>query len=179
MWAEQQKSVHDAQNLDFTGLNVPAPPRGQITSTAGAEAEARFWWPGHTGVETHSSAGVVRGSRGVTGAAFQSAHLLAQTIGAAINRVVKGIYSPGLALATLLPPDAHQAFDRAWLAVWNAAIRSGTPMTLGEAYTLLERALNAVPPNLIPPDVQGALTAALGKEFRDLGLPPDTILPLK
>jgi len=174
--AEQQKPGLDATNLDFTPLKAPSPPRNPMTSTAEAEAEARHWWPGHTGVETHSSASVVRESRGVTGAAFQSAHLLARTIGAAINRVLQASYSPGRAVATLLPPDAHQAFDRAWLEVWNTAVRNGTQMTLGEAYTMLEQALNAVPPNLIPPKVQGELTTALGKEFRDLGLPPDTVI---
>jgi hypothetical protein len=44
----------------------------------------------------------------------------------------------------------------------------------------LYRALNDVPPDLIPPRVQGELSGALRKEFRDLRLPLDTeIIPPK
>ncbi|MDB5244015.1 MAG: hypothetical protein JWP57_4641 [Spirosoma sp.] len=128
-------------------------------------------------VGTHSSSPRVRAEAGVTGAQFESAHILAQTIGAAINRVLPGRYSPGRALVSLLRPNVHRAFDQGWVALWNQRVASNQRTTVGDARNLLRAAIDNIPGSLMTPGEKGALMTVLDHQlFQVLGLSPDLVL---
>ncbi|WP_170850834.1 DUF4157 domain-containing protein [Arthrobacter sp. OV608] len=128
-------------------------------------------------VGTHSSSPLVRAEAGVTGAQFESAHILAQTIGAAINRVLPGRYSSGRALAILLRPNVHRAFDQGWVALWNQRVASNQRTTVGDARNLLRAAIDNIPGNLMTPGEKGALMTVLDHQlFQVLGLSADLVL---
>lgn len=160
----------------FAGLIEPLPATGPIRSVADRAEQAALHGLGDAMGGTHSSARVVRQRAGVTGAMFESAHLLAQTIGAAIDRVRPGTYSPGRALAVLLPPHVHSAFDQGWVPQWNQRVSSGRRTTLEDAHVMLRTALDSVPEGLLNSREKGALLTMLDSEFARVDLPRDTAL---
>lgn len=176
--AVQPAATHLAQDeTSFAGVVTPSAPSRPLRSAAVAAEEASSFPSVPVIVGSHSSSPRVRAAAGVTGAQFESAHILAQTIGAAINNVRPGTYSPGRALAALLPPRIHSAFDRGWVPRWNQAVRSGQRVTVNEARTMLRDALDGVPGNLMTPAEKGALMLALDHQlFQTFGLSPDLVL---
>jgi hypothetical protein len=160
----------------FADVITSTPPTEALRSASAAAREGSTL-PVDAMVGTHSSSHLVRRGAGVTGAQFESAHIIAQTIGAAINRVLPGRYSPGRALAILLPPEAHTAFDRGWVTQWNQRMRSNERTTVADARNLLRAAIDDVPANLMTPGEKGALLTVIDHQlFQGLGLSPDLVL---
>ena len=160
----------------FAGVITPSAPSRPLRSSAIAAEEGSLLNAGAL-VGTHSVSPAVRRAAGVSGAQFESAHILAQTIGAAINNVVPGRYSAGRALAILLPPQAHRAFDRGWVSLWNARVASNQRTTVRDAHRLLAAAIDAVPSNLMTSAEKGGLHLALDQQvYQTLGLSPDLVL---
>ena len=137
-------------------------------STAAAAVAARVEFPGIPGFQTHATAPSVRGVLGQAG--WQSAHIVPQAAYRALNAAGRDV-SVGRAITIKLPRGAHQAFDASWVPRWNAAVRSGQPITAGNAYTWVSDAINQVSPLIIDVQTQGAILTRLQQElFGELGL---------
>jgi hypothetical protein len=169
-------ATHTQGEESFAGLIEQLPATGPMRSVADRAEQAAVHGMGDAMGGTHSSARVVRQRAGVTGAMFESAHLLAQTIGAAINRVRPGAYSPGRALAVLLPPHVHSAFDQGWVPQWNQRVSTGQRTTVEDAHVMLRTALDNVPDSLLSSREKGAQLMMLDFEFARVDLPRDTVL---
>jgi hypothetical protein len=89
--------------------------------------------------------------------------------------------SEGRALTTLLPSEAHTAFDRPWIAKWNNAVDAGRAIRAGDVYNWVSGAINAVDASIIDVGVQGAINDRLRIElFVERGLDPhDIIVPAR
>lgn len=173
---QTQTQAQAQAQASFAGLVEPLPATGPVRSVADRAEQAAAHGLGDAMGGTHSSARVVRQRAGVTGAMFESAHLLAQTVGAAINRVRPGAYSPGRALAVLLPPHVHSAFDQGWVPQWNQRVSTGRRTTLEDAHVMLRTALDSVPDSLLSSREKGSLLMMLDSEFARVDLPRDTVL---
>jgi hypothetical protein len=167
-----------ADEASFAGVSPSVAPSRRLRSAADRAEEAATSLRADAMGGTHSSARPVRARAGVTGQEFESAHLVAQTIGAAINRVLPGRpYSPGRAAATLIRPEAHKAFDTGWVPEWNQAVASGRRVTVAEARSMLVGALDKVPRRLMSPQEQGALAMMIDSELFGIpGVTPDLVI---
>lgn len=165
------------------GHEVP----GTITYRSTAEAAAAARAGGlaiatRPGFQSHSTASSVRRKFGVTGAAFQSAHVVPQALYRALRaagrRVIGGRQiSEGRAFTTLLPTVAHAAFDRTWVAQWNAATAAGRAITAEDVYNWVSRAIQGVDETIINAGVKGSINDRLRTEmFVDLNLDPQDII---
>jgi hypothetical protein len=175
--ATQQVTQGAQDEASFAGMISSSAPSQPLRSApiAAYEASSFFSVPVLTG--SHASSPRVRTEAGVTGQQFESAHILAQTIGAAINRVLPGRYSAGRALAVLLPPQVHRTFDQGWVSLWNQRVQSGQRTTVNDARNLLRDAINGIPANLMTHAEKGALMLALDHQlFQTLDLSPDLVL---
>jgi hypothetical protein len=162
-------------------LEVPGTIRYRSTAAA-AGAARRFGLESTTrpGFQTHATASTVRGEFGVTGRAFQSAHVVPQAVYRAL-RVAGRRVSEGRALTTLLPTPAHAAFDRTWVAEWNAAVGAGQAIRAGDVYRMVSRAIRAVDERIINAQTKAAIEDRLATElFDELGLSAnDVIVPAR
>lgn len=174
--ASQQVGTTAQSETSFAGVNQATAPSTPLRSAPVAALEASQIPGVRTMAGTHSSSPRVRAAAGVTGADFESAHVLAQTIGAAINAVRPGAYSPGRALAILLRPPVHSAYDQGWIPQWNQRVATGQRTTLGDARDLLRNAINGIPNNVMTPQERGDLWFALDTEINALGLPLNLVL---
>jgi hypothetical protein len=165
------------------GLEVPGTIRYRSTAAAAAGARAGgLVTPTRPGFQSHSTASSVRREFGVTGAAFQSAHIVPQALYRALRaagrRVIAGRpISEGRAFTTLLPTSAHAAFDRTWVSQWNAAVAAGRAITAEDVYNWVSSAIQAVDEDIINAGVKGAINDRLRTEmFVDLNLDPQDII---
>jgi len=127
---------------------------------------------GRAGFHPHNRAPSVRKELGLSGAEFESAHILPQAIGQHIPG-----YSPGRALTTLLPEAVHNAFDRGWLKAWDAAKRSGQPITVADVQHMIDAAIEGIPETLLSQQGKGTLSWKLFDElYNQLGLKQSTVI---
>lgn len=168
-----QPGPHD---LDWSSLIPPdSSPPAPLRSAAAAAHEAVTSGltdlnAGRVGMQNHNRATVVRTELGVTGAQAESAHIFPQTAGADLAG-----YRPGRALTVLLPPGTHTAFDQGWVQVWNQSVAHNQTITAAEVYSMVSRALDNVPTNLLTPAAKNTLAWRLHVEiFSELGLSPST-----
>ncbi|PZP28987.1 MAG: hypothetical protein DI613_12385 [Kocuria rhizophila] len=136
---------------------------------------------GQLGFSSYSTAPLVRKSLGMAGAEMEAMHMFPQAIGKVLP--ASHGYSPHKALTTLAPRALHQAWDRTWVPVWNAAVRNGTPMTANDVYRMLVNALDHPLPDpvtgqqlLFSPEVRGAIVFAIEAEMKALGLTGSTVI---
>lgn len=168
-------AVHPEDERSFAGVITPDAPRKHRSSADAAQDAAENLNVDMFG-GSHATAPSVRRRAGVTGHQYNAAHVIAQTIGAAINRVRPGAYSPGKALTVPLPPHQHTAFDQGWVPEWNARTLAGTRTTVADARAMLLHAVDQVKPQVMSPREQGALKLAIDHEFSKLDLPDSLIL---
>jgi hypothetical protein len=122
---------------------VPTATLPPIRSAAGAAVRAfesglADAGAGRLGMSSYNTSGTVAKALKMTGANMEGAHMIPQAVGKFLRPYG---YSPGKALTPLLPKVAHTAWDRAWLPVWNQAVKNGTRMTAGDVYTMLVKPL--------------------------------------
>lgn len=136
---------------------------------------------GQLGFSSYSTAPLVSKSLGMAGAEMEAMHMFPQTIGKVLP--ASHGYSPHRALTTLAPRALHQAWDRTWVPVWNAAVRNGTPMTANDVYRMLITALDHPLPDpvtgqqlMFSPEVRGTIVFAIESEMKALGLTGSTVI---
>jgi hypothetical protein len=160
------------------GLEVPGTIRYRSTADAARAATASgLANANRPGFQTHSTSATVR--RAVNAAGQQSAHIVPQAVYRALRRLhlLPPNTSEGRALTTLLPRGAHRAFDSSWIADWRAAVAAGRPVTAGDVYQWLTRAINAVNNSIIDTATKGAIIDRIHTElFVELGLTTNTII---
>jgi hypothetical protein len=154
-------------------LGLEAPGTINYRSTAAAAAAARAAGLENTtrpGFQSHSTASTVRNVFNISGRIWQSAHIVPQAVYRALRS--RGLrVSEGRAFTTLLPSQAHAAFDRTWIREWNDAVSAGRTIRTRDVFEWVSRAINAVDPALINNEVKGAILDRLRTElFVELGL---------
>lgn len=156
---------------------VPGTVRYRSTAAAASAArEAGLESAQRPGFQTHATASPVRRAFGVSGSDWQSAHIVPQAVYRAL-RAAGWRVSEGRALTTLLPRQAHAAFDSSWVPVWNNAVAAGQTIRAGDVYRWVSRAINAVDDQVINASVKAAINNRLRTElFVDLGLGIDDII---
>jgi len=176
------QATRTAQQIEnaksFAGLieHDPVSYRSTAAAARGAtDAGLTDRAAGRVGLSSHSTASSLRREFDLPGrgqGAHESAHLLAQDIGAQIPG-----YSPGRALTVLLPRGTHSAIDAGWVPWWKAAKSSGATVTAGEAFRRIAAAIDAVPGHQLTSQAKGALIHRLQTEmFVELGLSHDRLL---
>jgi uncharacterized membrane protein len=166
----------EADSIDrATWADVPADTAlVRYRSTADAVAAGRTdgledLAAGRLGFFRYNRRGSVGRRLGPEYAGWQAAHVVPKAIG----QFIPG-YSPGTALTVLLPASFNAAFDKTWLAEWRRARQNGAGITVGEAYTMLADAINAIPDAEMPPAARDTLRERLRLEmFGELGLRPE------
>lgn len=159
------------------GLQAAGTVSYRSTAAAAAAARAaRLETASRPGFQTHSTAPTVRQAFSVSGSQWQSAHIVPQAVYRALRAQGLAV-SEGRALTTLLPRQAHAAFDRLWIREWNQAVATGRTIRVGDVYRWVSRAINAVDDRVIDKGVKGAIDQRLKSElFNDLGLALDDVL---
>lgn len=134
------------------GGALPPMRSAREAATRGFETSLVDVAKGNIGMSSYNAASGVSKAVGFAGAEMEAAHVLPQAIGKTLPAQFG--YGEGRALTTYLPRAAHTAWDQGWVHLWKTAVKSGTPVTAGDAFTMVANALET-------PSVQKLLTQQL------------------
>ena len=192
---QKQYEISSLESAPITGpsfadvsseLGLEAPGTVTYRSTAKAAQGARsagLETATRPGFQTHATASAVRKAFNLSGKIWQSAHVVPQTVYRALRasglRIgARGVeISEGRALTTLLPEEAHAAFDRVWVREWNSAVAAGRTIRAQDVFTWVSDAINAVNDGVINAEVKAAINGRLYSElYTDLGLKANDVI---